>query len=261
MKEKTQDMETEFLDELIPLLPEEPIIIYQSPLGHREKRDYSGSKKELVILLSDESHQPVDFKNCLVFRNYIPSKPAANERPIPLPFASGFKSDLTEHLSFNDRKYMMAFAGFVGDMRRQQAVNAMSTIGKQLNRVYIRPSEGFSKGLTRQEYSEVMCNTMLAICPPGGSHESFRMTEALKAGCIPVLLNKKDRQWYDPDFKTSFWLQSWDELSGLASWLINTDPMILKERSKACREFYKTHLSPEAVAGYITREWYKDQTK
>jgi len=246
--------EYSFFEELKPLLVKEPLIFSQPPWSEdRPERDFSDIEPQLVILNSDESHKPVNYKNCLVFRNYIhPQTPAENERPIPLPVADKFNPI---DIPFLERQLVGSFSGFTGNKHRADAVKKLLEIKNTYQRIYVNVTEGFGKGLPREEYSSLMSQTMLAICPFGGSYETFRLSEALKAGCIPIQL-QRPLQWYDPA-KEAIWIEKWDDLPEVINAFFNTRPLVLKERSNLCKKFYETHLTPQAVANYINKEWAK----
>lgn len=53
------------------------------------------------------------------------------------------------------------------------------------------PTEGFAQGLEYEEYMVYMCRAKVVPCPGGPlSPDSFRLYEALEAGCIPIPENK-----------------------------------------------------------------------
>ena len=251
---KPLGFETEFMAELLPLLAKEPILQRQAPwTDDRPSLDFSDKEPQIVILRSDESHKPVDYKNCLVFRNYIhPQTPAENERPIPLPAADRFTPPIVPIL---ERQLIASFSGFAGNNHRKEAVNNLAELKKTYQRIYVNVTEGFGKGLSREEYSSLMSETMLAICPFGGSYETFRLTEALKAGCIPVQV-RRPLQWYDPA-KEAIWIDRWDDLPDVINAFFDTKPLVLKQRSELCKTFYEENLTPKAVANYINKEWAK----
>jgi hypothetical protein len=159
-----------------------------------------------------------------------------------------------------DRDYLMSFSGFVGNGGERRAMmQSASALRSTFSRVFLKETEAFEKGLTREDYSVLMSDTMLALCPAGGSYETFRLTEALMAGCIPVVV-ARPTQWYDPVEETA-WIRSWSDLGGVLKWLLDTKPSELQERSERCRLHYESHMSPAAVADYINREWEKENSK
>ena len=122
-------MENDYYQRLIPLLEEEPLIVQQDPHGERLQLDFGDQKSRLVIMRSDESHTPTNFKNCLVFRNYInPTNPAINERPIPLPYTDNYSAFTN---SIKRRKYLASFSGHCGSSKRKMVAHILEEIKKR----------------------------------------------------------------------------------------------------------------------------------
>ena len=242
----------DFFKELLPLLAKRPLVYSQEPWSSpRPDHDFSDKEPQLVILLSDESHKPVNYKNCLVFRNYInPQNASENERAIPLPPSNGFAPI---EKRFSERKFYASFSGFCGNKHRKDMVIKLLSLRDNFNRVYVNATEKFGEGLSAQDYSSIMSETMLAICPFGGSYETFRLTEALKAGCIPVQV-RRPMQWYDPS-DLIIWIDTWEDLDKVFGMVVRTTPKAMIERSELCKDFYQRNLSPLAVANYINKEW------
>jgi hypothetical protein len=247
-------MEREYLKNLLPLLTEEAIVVGQDPWGERINLDFSNEDKKLVIMLSDESHIPTNFKNCLVFRNYInPNNPSPNERPIPLPITNGYE---TSNKNISDRKYLASFSGYCGGSHRRAMYFILQYIkNKTKQNIYLKETEGFAKGLSKSEYSKLMSDTKLAICPWGNSYETFRLSESLKAGCIPVQI-KRPLQWYDPK-EECIWIDDWKELPKIFNFVAKMSDEELYNRSRRSIEFYESNISEKAVAKYINSEWKK----
>ena len=244
----------DFFKELLPLLSKEPLIYSQEPwLSPRPDHDFSDKEPQLVILISDESHKPVNYKNCLVFRQYIhPVNASDNERAIPLWYSSGFNP---KDIKLTERKLIASFTGFCGSVERKDMAAKLANLKDRYRRVFVNQTESFGKGLSAEDYSSVMAETMFAICPMGGSYETFRLTEALKAGCIPVQ-KPRPLQWYDPK-DLIVWVDDWDHLDRFFESVHRPTPQELVEKSELCKKFYQNNLSPLAVANYINKEWAK----
>jgi len=61
---------------------------------------------------------------------------------------------------------------------------------------------GFNQGLTHEEYYELMCSAKVIPCPSGnGTPDSFRLAEALEAGCVPIA---DGRNWR-PHYPSGYW--------------------------------------------------------
>jgi hypothetical protein len=98
------------------------------------------------------------------------------------------------------------------------------------------------------DYSEMMMNSRLALCPRGGSLETFRLFEAAAFGCIPMTeaVPKYDYFVGAPIVT----VRDWSRLQGVIDRLLS-DPDKLRSRHKANLEWWRTLLSPEATAGRI----------
>ena len=150
----------------------------------------ANSRQYGVFLLSDENlietcewlHDP----NCLFsIRNYI--HPVYFNHPkvmtIGLGYKRGFKKHLT-HKSAEHRHNTWVFAGTPHGDRK----NMLNTFER------LKPNEthscsGFcaSDALSTGDYAQMLNDSKFALCPPGqDSMDSFRLYEALEAGCIPV---------------------------------------------------------------------------
>lgn len=76
------------------------------------------------------------------------------------------------------------FSGQVTHVRRQQCTNVL----RRLPNGVLNHTPGFTQGFSREEYYRFMAKTKLAICPAGYiTPDSFRIWEALEAGCIPIV--------------------------------------------------------------------------
>lgn len=247
-------MEKQHYGQLEKFLDKKPIIVQQDPHAERLKLDFTDKEPQLVIMRSDESHIPTNFKNCLVFRNYINNKnPSENERPIPLPITDDFSPNKK---NICERKYFASFSGYCGSAERKRLSFLLEQLNEKTNKnIYVRKTEAFGKGLSKSEYSNLMSDTKIAICPWGASYETFRLSEALRAGCIPIQI-KRALQWYDPK-EECMWIDSWKELPKTMAQINAMSSEELEQMSENSIKFYEKNISPQAVAKYINSEWKK----
>lgn len=76
------------------------------------------------------------------------------------------------------------FAGQVTHERREQCVTALRRCGPG---GVLAPTEGFLQGMPRAEYVNHLVSAKVAPCPAGpATPDSFRLWEALEAGCLPL---------------------------------------------------------------------------
>lgn len=120
-----------------------------------------------------------------------------------------------------ERTYNFSFAGQVTHERREACVRAAHQI-PVANSGFIFPTVGFTLGLPRQGYYNVMAASKFVLCPSGPcTPDSFRFAEALEAGCVPIV----DGLAPKPEYPEGYWnyvfsseqlpfpvITNWDEL-------------------------------------------------
>lgn len=182
------------------------VLICNHAVPYREVLDklrYNG-KKYVLVSLSDENlidpcewlHDPHCIKS---FRNYI--HPALIKHPKVTTFGLGYKRELQNYIKSIkvERDTIWCFAGTPHGERA-----SMLSLFKDLapNKTHCCSGFGAKDGLETQEYARILKQSKYALCPPGqDSMDSFRLYEALEAGCIPVTLK------YSNQFKIypSYW--------------------------------------------------------
>lgn len=106
----------------------------------------------------------------------------------------------------DERKLDYFFAGQVTHERRRAMAHAISTIvefehSNKLSGVFL-PSKGFTQGEPPEKYYELMASSKIAFAPSGPeTPDSFRLFEALEAGCIPIA----DTRAPKGDFPDTYW--------------------------------------------------------
>lgn len=101
-------------------------------------------------------------------------------------FGCGYPPDapawLAQHTE--DRPLDWSYAGQVNHPRRTKCLDEMENLpnGRSVR------TEGFTQGLPRPDYFELMASSKLVPCPSGPTTpDTFRMWEALEAGCLPIV--------------------------------------------------------------------------
>jgi hypothetical protein len=162
-------------------------------------------KKYVLVLLSDENllepcewlHDP----NCVgLLRNYI--HPNQLNHPKVSFFGLGYKREFTKYLKTEEsaeRSLAWSFAGTPhGD--RQSMLEAFQIFKN--NQIHTCSGFGADDGLSTKKYVNMLRQSTFALCPEGqDSMDSFRLYEALEAGCIPIT------KTYSKQFmiKPSYW--------------------------------------------------------
>lgn len=95
------------------------------------------------------------------------------------------------------------FAGQVTHPRRQQTVDALRSLTDRsdpLGAGRVIETPGFIQGLPRDEYLGELAQAWIAPCPSGpATPDTFRLYEALEAGCLPIA------DATTPDGWTGYW--------------------------------------------------------
>lgn len=162
-----------------------------------------------VIHLSDETLgntcKYLDSPMCsFAIRNY--HHPVYSQHPKVITIGLGYKSGfvtLDAGASLNVRSqnpwFHWCFIGAVHHQERQDAIRAFLPWKPYLLKL---STSGFnSENLTIQEYKQTMILSKFALCPIGqGNIDTFRIYEAMEAGCIPVVISRTTEQPYQPSY-------------------------------------------------------------
>jgi hypothetical protein len=145
-----------------------------------------------LILLNDETYacsnrlySAVPF----VVRNYWHKnfQKFPNLLCIPLGYKTGFSKNFSEPLKTSAyRSYTWSFAGQFTKSNRRLMIHAMQQIPNHY--VHGIQSFGAHDSLLTQDCRNLLLDSVFVPCPRGGWNlDSFRVSEALEAGCIPIV--------------------------------------------------------------------------
>lgn len=117
------------------------------------------------------------------------------DRRIPI----GYPPPAVEQEIVNDgRIYDWSFCGQITHVRRHQCAAGY----RQIPRGYTVETDGFAKGLSPKEYHTILAWSKIVPCPSGnGTPDSFRLWEALEAGCVPIADGLNHR----PHYPKGYW--------------------------------------------------------
>ena len=160
---------------------------------------YLNGCKVVLIHISDEFYNDDcgSYKWCdAVFRNYwsFLYANAKNIHTIPLGYKTGFSKGLAPKPA-RERRYLWSFMGDVKKANRAEVVDAMRGVGDG----FVHVTSGFhsSDSLPTDQYRAVMDDSIFVPCPRGNANfESFRVWEALEAGCIPIAERRSDFDYF-----------------------------------------------------------------
>jgi hypothetical protein len=92
--------------------------------------------------------------------------------------------EILKEIGRKDKDITFSFMGQVTHLRREIMAKIAENIGGGL----ILKTDGFAKGMKKEVYLETLARSQVALCSPGPfSQDSFRLYEALEAGCIPIV--------------------------------------------------------------------------
>jgi glycosyltransferase involved in cell wall biosynthesis len=185
------------------------------------------------------------------------------ERCHLVPIGYGIPSSLPP-VEFERRRYLTSFLGSVANVpgrkpfrtligtpktwARTRLVEALRDVESRYgpDRVKVAITADFQASLQQAStYEEVMAQTQICVSPRGTTPESWRLFDALKAGCVVVA----DKLPLHP-----YWaghpvieIEDWRDLPALLEWLLS-DPAALRARSEASLRFWRERLSEEWLA-------------
>lgn len=143
-----------------------------------------------------------------VLRNYY--RPGLGDHVLQVPL--GWNTGFTQHQEnppVTNRSYTWSMVAHRWDQNRNDMVQHMSNFPG--GKLYVVGHHG--PRLSVPEMSKIYRDSIFVVCPNGAiTPDSFRITEALEAGCIPVV--QKNDLWfksYGSDFP-AVQINQWNEL-------------------------------------------------
>lgn len=154
---------------------------YQGDVIPEINKELAKFPKVLIFVTSDEecrfNVKALSHPDMIVYSQY------GNEG---VSFPIGYPSQTPEMLvkiGKQKKDISWSFAGQVNHYRRKVMIKIAENIGGGL----IHKTDGFAQGMSRDVYLETLARSRVVLCPPGPfSQDSFRLYEALEAGCIPI---------------------------------------------------------------------------
>lgn len=167
-----------------------------------------------VSLGDEEDRFPL---HLLAHKNFVvwsqtPKAGGTNADVADFPFIEGYHHDtrlILDSLPAHERDLHFFFAGQVTHSRRLACARALEAsrnpfkyhTATEIQSILVK-TDGFGKGLSHETYYEFMRRAKIVPCPAGpATPDSFRLAEALEAGCVPVL----DAYSPDPHRAPGYW--------------------------------------------------------
>lgn len=156
----------------------------------RLNKDLANLQSVLLILCGDEEGafpwKDIQHPNIRFWVQMPDPKHYADMAHFGFFFGNGFADGRTPAAS-PAKSVSWAFMGQHTNSRRKAAVKGLTKLSRRLTGVLVETS-GFAQGLDRDDYLSQLENAWVAPCPSGPKHvDTFRLYEALEAGCIPVV--------------------------------------------------------------------------
>lgn len=193
---------------------------------------YEDDKLNILIATSRENHEiPEGFFRddvFLIFQHYhmLDRWGHCIDTPITFPMPLGPFADCYHDIEIkpiSQRKYDFTFVGQIPhtgtrDCFKRALDKLVEETGDKF-KYKIEFTDGFSSGLDKKEYMELLGDSKLSLCPRGAhSMETFRFFESTLMGAIPVI-DQLPKFWYYEE--ASFFKGPWVDLDNTLSRSLN----------------------------------------
>lgn len=240
-----------------------------------ESSNLVSAKPKVLLYFSDEKGEdPAYFSHQYdaVFKSYL-SGPSSSANVFPLPL--GYVKDVPELpvKPVNERRYNVFFRGNLNVNRlpfyksfsllryllpdgmkgerfvKDQLLKVKSDFSSYFPQSIIRFNNSFKSGLTPTQYSEVLSESKVVLCPAGfSSAECFRHYESMRAGCVIVSEKLPDNELYNGS--PIIQITNWREGLAIVDRLIK-DPVQMQKIHENALLWWKDKWSEAATANYI----------
>jgi hypothetical protein len=235
---KEQSWECDWIDYLFEGVDTDgTMVVYNSTADINEYLAAHGPVLGLVHLSDEWDKDPVDHYNQakVVLRNYYKDL-GPNVLNFPLGWMRTFPYKLIPKV-IQERQYVWSFSGHIDKTTRPEMARCMSTV--EGGRSYFKkcgenwgPFEGHA--LDPHQLADLYNNSYFVPCPQGNySIDSFRVTEALQAGALPIV--ERSEYWsnlFGQDHPL-IELDSWDQAPSIIANLTQDYTLLEQKRSAA----------------------------
>lgn len=216
-------------------------------------------KDSVVFYFGDEGmNRIIPYEKAFaVFKPYVlENHKIKNLIPIPL----GFFRDFTDvpYIPIEKREIDIFFSGqkfscdgkTVGLPNRDELKLALNKLNITGLNVQSQFTDYFARGFDQKEYTKLLMNSKIALCPYGTNKETFRFMEAMKFGCIIASCELPHHWFYDnsPHIK----LNNWFEINKVIEVLNNKN--VLNDLHKSHLNWWNIALSESAMSEFIIKE-------
>ena len=220
---------------------------YRYALEHLRQR----GRKYVIVLLSDENlREPCEWLHdpaCVgLLRNYV--HPGQLRHPKVNFFGLGYKKDFLNYLTNKEDERMTTWC-FAGTPHGERG-HMLDVFQKvKNNKTHTCSGFGAADGISTKEYVNMLQNSVFALCPEGqDSMDSFRLYEALEAGCIPITRNFSNQFTIRPSYWHAIFYGvqelpfiSADSYEECFDQMISMPTDEIRKRQKSCVELWHTY--------------------
>ena len=204
------------------------IVKYDRP---KQLPHYGDDKLNIVISTSRETHDaPNEFFRddiFIIFQHYFMldqwGYPIHNPLVYPMPLGPFRDLNPQSIKPLPERKYDFSFVGQIPetgtrDGFKRNLDKVIEETGDKFN-YFVKFTDGFSRGLSPEEYMEILNESKVSLCPQGAtSDETFRFFESIMMGAVP-LVEAIPRLWF---YETAPHFQNkWRDLDKTLSQILN----------------------------------------
>ena len=205
----------------------------------------------IVVQTQDETHLVPDYVDdvFMVFKTYRPFVPApVNLRVIPLGCNKDVPALLPKPMESRTRDVF-----FIGRIEHRDAFlkAALPLNDRRDIRAQIAVGPAYRQGITPEDYARTLVDTKVALAPRGVSHETFRVYEAMRAGCA-VIADRQLPTWFNDGWPV-IEVDNWEHVSAKIDALL-ADPARLEELSARGQAWWHDKCRPAVVGQYMARE-------
>jgi hypothetical protein len=165
------------------------------------RRNFEHGVRQVLVHLGDERYEDScsAYRWChRVYRN-IWSPILANIGHVtffPLGYKAGFVEAGGPQLPAAERAYLWSFAGDANKSTRAEMLEHMRGVPKGYE--HLISGWDSADSLPTEHYRRLLDQSVFAPCPAGNSSlDSFRVYEALEAGCIPIVERRPGYPYFD----------------------------------------------------------------
>jgi hypothetical protein len=215
-----------------------------------EKINILAEQKKPVVLihLSDETvNDPLSIYEHpavkLIIRNYVRKDVPSNDKVITIPLGYVRNRSLKgKFKKLSERTLAWSFAGSVDKPNRIEMLQTLATV--EPNSMKLLPTWKHPLPEEADEYMKTLEDTRFVPCPKGQNYETYRLYEALEAGCIPICIGdaNNEHECYNKLIGDNAILISkdWSSVKSMIQQISN-NPEALNQIQENLTKYWMTH--------------------